>query len=70
MNDFSDLIRKLSNANNKNLPQTNQIEKLLSTLNKSDAEKVKNILNDPVKTKQLLNTPEAQALIKKLSGGK
>lgn len=70
MNDFSDLIRKLSNTNNKNVPQTNQIEKLLSTLNKSDAEKVKNILNDPVKTKQLLNTPEAQALIKKLSGGK
>ena len=70
MNDFSDLIRKLSNANNKNISQTNQIEKLLSTLNKSDAEKVKNILNDPVKTIQLLDTPEAQALIKKLSGGK
>ena len=70
MNDFSDLIRKLSNTNNKNISQTNQAQKLLSTLNKSDAEKVKNILNDPVKTKQLLNTPEAQALIKKLSGGK
>ena len=70
MNDFSDLIRKLSASNIKNTPQNAQVEKLLSSLNKSDAEKVKNILNDPVKTKQILNTPEAQALIRKLSGGK
>ena len=70
MNDFSDLLRKFSNGNMKSAPQNPQVEKLLSNLNKSDAEKLKNILNDPVKTKQILNTPEAQALIKKLSGGK
>lgn len=70
MNDLSELLRKLNNTNIKNTPQKNQVENLLSSLNKSDADKVRSILNDPVKTKQVLNTPEAQALIKKLSGGK
>jgi len=70
MNDLSDLLRKLNNTTIKNTPQKNQVENLLSSLNKSDADKVRSILNDPVKTKQVLSTPEAQALIKKLSGGK
>jgi len=70
MNDLSDLLRKLSSTNIKNSPQKNQVENLLSSLNKSDADKVRGFLNDPVKTKQVLSTPEAQALIKKLSGGK
>lgn len=71
MNDLNDLLRNLGAFSNaKNAPKENQVEKLLSSLNKSDADKVRNILNDPAKTQDLLNNPQVQALIKKLSGGK
>lgn len=68
MNDLNDLMRKL--GANKNTPQNIKAENLLSSLSKSDADKVRSILKDPEKTKQILNSPEAQAIIKKLSGGK
>ena len=46
------------------------IQKLLSNMDGKQAEKVKNILNDREKAEKLLSSPQAQALIKKLTGEK
>ena len=46
------------------------ILKLLSNMDGKQAEKVKNILNDREKAEKLLSSPQAQALIKKLTGEK
>lgn len=43
---------------------------LLSKLSLSDAAKVKNVLANKQLTEQLMNSPEAQQIIKKLMGDK
>lgn len=52
-------------------PQQQQLlNNLLKNLSPSDAQKVQNILNDKSKTQQILSTPQAQALLQKILGGK
>ena len=48
--------------------QNGNIEKLIDNMDKKQAEKIRNILKDEEKTKQLLNNPQVQALMKKLTG--
>lgn len=43
-----------------------QVEKLLKSLTGKQAETVKNVLADPEKSKEILNSPAARALMKKL----
>lgn len=50
--------------------QNNNLADLLKSMDKTQAEKLQQILNDKDKTNKLLNSPQAQALIKKLSGDK
>lgn len=44
-----------------------KVEKLLGNLNKQQSEQLKGILSDPKKSQEILNSPAAKALIKKLS---
>ncbi len=47
------------------VPSKSEIDNILKGLDPQQADKIKNILNDPETTKKLLQTPQAQALIKK-----
>ncbi len=46
------------------------VEQLFQQLSDKDRQKVEQILADKNKTQQILNTPQAQALMKKLMGDK
>ncbi len=48
--------------------QNGNIDGLIDNMDKKQAEKIRSILNDEKKTKQLLNNPEVKALMKKLTG--
>lgn len=50
--------------------QKGEVGSLLNKMDSKQASKVQEILNDKEKTERLLNTPQAQALIKKLMGDK
>ncbi len=43
-----------------------QVEKMLKNLNNEQASKLKQVLADPEKTQEVLNSPAAKALMKKL----
>lgn len=71
-NILNSLAQKLG-ENPKEIKKNAQKGEVGSLLNKMDgkqASKVQEILNDKEKTERLLNTPQAQALIKKLMGDK
>lgn len=53
-----------NNNSNKN------ISDLLNNLNKTDSEKVKEVLSDKNSISKLLSSPKAQELLKKFLGGK
>ncbi len=44
-----------------------KVEKMLGSLNDKQAQKLKSVLSDPEKSKEILNSPAAQALIRKLN---
>lgn len=48
--------------------QSGNIDSLLKNANPSQSKQLENVLSDPEKTKQLLQSPQAQALIKLLGG--
>lgn len=50
--------------------QNGDVNKILSRMDSKQAQKVQNILNDREQTEKILNTPQAQALIKKFMGDK
>lgn len=50
--------------------QNGDVGKILGRMDSKQAQKVQNILNDREQTEKILNTPQAQALIKKLMGDK
>lgn len=50
--------------------QSGDIGKILNQMDRKQAQKVQNILNDKEQTERLLKTPQAQALLKKLMGDK
>lgn len=56
-----DLKRKL---------ESNNVNEALKNMNQNDATKVQQVLNNPALAKQLLNSPQAQAILKKLMGEK
>lgn len=43
-----------------------KVDELMKSLNEKQAQQVQSILNDPEKTKEILNSPAAQALMKRL----
>ena len=71
-NILNSLAQKLGENPNeiKKNAQKGEVGSLLNKMDGKQASKVKEILNDKEKTERLLNTPQAQALIKKLMGDK
>lgn len=64
------LSKKLgqSPAEIKESAQSGNIQGLLSKMNPEQREKVNSLLSNPEATKKLMENPQVQALIKKLSG--
>lgn len=52
----------------KNANSNGKIEELLKNNKNINSEKVQSILSDPEKAKKILNSPQAQALIKLFNG--
>lgn len=71
-NILNSLAQKLGENPNeiKKNAQKGEVSSLLNKMDGKQASKVQEILNDKEKTERLLNTPQAQALIKKLMGDK
>lgn len=67
-NDIQKLMsafEKMDNGN-KNKESKAKVEEMLGNLNDKQSEKIKQVLSDPEKTKEILNSPAAKALMKKL----
>lgn len=71
-NILNSLAQKLGENPNeiKKNAQKGEVGSLLNKMDGKQASKVQEILNDKEKTERLLNTPQAQALIKKMMGDK
>ncbi len=54
----------------KNEAQSGDLSKLLGNVSANDMEKLQQVLNDKEAANKLLSTPQAQALLQKLMGGK
>ena len=50
--------------------ETSNVEETLKHMNKNDAAKVQQVLSNPALAKQLLNSPQAQAMLKNMMGDK
>lgn len=65
-------IQKLMSAfdgmdkGNKNKESKAKVEQMLGNLDDKQSQKLKEVLSDPEKTKEVLNSPAAKALMKKL----
>ena len=55
--------------NLKKSAQNGQLDQMLQKLNAKDTEKLQSVLQNPEAANQLLNSPQAQQLIKLLMGG-
>ncbi|MCR5652173.1 MAG: hypothetical protein K6F88_00060 [Ruminococcus sp.] len=67
-NELNNLVRGFINKNGAKPDPKNQakVEKMLSGLNDKQVQKLKSVLSNPDKSQEILNSPAAQALIKKL----
>ena len=67
-NDIQKLMsafEKMDNGN-KDKESKAKVEQMLGNLNDKQSENIKEVLSDPEKTKEILNSPAAKALMKKL----
>ncbi len=69
---FEEASKKLGTDKSELLKATNtgSVEKLLAGLSADDLKKIKAIMGNKSETEKLLQTPQAQALLKKLTEGK
>ena len=67
---ISSLSKQLGVSENqiKNAAQTGDVNNMLKNADSNQTDKIKSVLNDPEKTKEILNSTQAQALIKLLGG--
>ena len=71
-NELQKLISEFANNTGANPQQIHnsvkngKIDALMKNLNENQAQQVQSILNDPKKTQEILDSPVAQALIKRL----
>ncbi len=73
-NDIQGLLQGFINKNGLKSSENDaknrkQAEKLLNSLNSSQAEKLKSVLSDPKKSEQILNSAAAKSLFKRLNNG-
>lgn len=71
-NMLNELSHRLGVSENqlKNAAQNGNVQDVLKKTDKKQAKKVEEILNDPDKTRELLSSPQAQALLKLFGGDK
>lgn len=67
-NELNNLIKGFINKNGAKPDPKNQakVEKMLSGLNDKQVSQLQSVLQDPKKSQEILNSPAAQALMKKL----
>ncbi len=67
-NELNNLIKGFINKNGAKPDPKNRakVEKMLGSLNDEQANKLKSVLSDPDKSREILNSPAAKALMKKL----
>ena len=67
-NELNSLIKGFINKNGATPDAKNQakVEKMLNGLDEKQSQTLKSILSDPQKTQNILNSPAAQSLFKKL----
>lgn len=67
---ISNLSKQLGVSENqiKNAAQNGNVNDMLKNADSNQTDKIKSVLSDPEKTKEILNSPQAQALIKLLGG--
>ncbi|MBQ7504434.1 MAG: hypothetical protein IJT79_03865 [Ruminococcus sp.] len=67
-NELNNLIKGFINKNGAKADPKNQakVEKMLGSLSDKQAQQLKSTLANPEKTQEVLNSPAAQALMKKL----
>ena len=67
---ISSLSKQLgvSESQIKNAAQKGDVNDMLKNADSNQTDKIESVLNDPEKTKEILNSPQAQALIKLLGG--
>lgn len=65
---ISNLSKQLGVSENqiKNAAKTGDVNDMLKNADSNQTDKIKSVLSDPEKTKKILNSPQAQALIKLL----
>ena len=62
---INNLTQKINSSEKNQVPSENQVNDLLKGLNEAQKSKVQNILKDPKAYEKILNSPQAQALMKK-----
>lgn len=67
---INNLTEKLNSPQKNQKPDEKQVDDLLKGLNETQINKIKSVLNDPKATEKILNSPQAQALIKKFGDKK
>lgn len=69
---ISNLSKQLGISENqiKNAAQKGNVNDILKNADSNQKNKINSILNDPEKAKEILNSPQAQALMKLLGGDK
>lgn len=67
---INNLTQKMNSSEKNQVPSNNQVNDLLKGLNETQKNKVQSILNDPKATEKILNSPQAQALMKKFGDKK
>ncbi len=69
---ISNLSKQLGISENqiKNAAQKGNVNDMLKNADSNQKNKINSILNDPEKAKEILNSPQAQALMKLLGGDK
>ena len=67
---ISSLSKQLGVSENqiKDAAQNGNVNDILKNADSNQTDKIKSVINDPEMTKEILNSPQAQALIKLLGG--
>jgi hypothetical protein len=71
-NELSNMIKSFINKNNlgtdkNDIKNREKVSRLLNNLDENQANTLKKLLNDPEKSKKLLDSPAAKALFRKLN---
>ena len=65
-NDLQKFIADFSNKKGSQGNNDEKVQQLMKGLNEKQAQQLQSVLSDPEKTQQILNSPAAQALMKRL----